>query len=87
MCALINVCTLVSSTYVYINSPSHHCGSCNDTLSDHGYLIIIVSKYMPLTLMVCFIMFFDINLVDGPLAELIYSILSNFDCLTSVWKW
>ena len=59
--------------YVYINYPSYHCGSCDDTLSQHGYLIIIVSKYLPLTLMMCFIIFFDISLVDGP-TELIHSI-------------
>ena len=57
--------------YVYINSPSYHCGPCNGTLSDHGYVIIIASKYLPLTLMVCFIIFFDISLVDGPLNSFI----------------
>ena len=57
--------------YVYINSPSYHCGSCDDTLSQHGYLILIVSKYLPLTLMMCFIIFFDISLVDGPLNSFI----------------
>ena len=67
-----DVCGKCQSGYfVYINSPSYRCGLCNDTLSDHGYLIIIVSKYLPLTLMVCFIIFFDISLVDGPLNSFI----------------
>ena len=57
--------------YVYANSPTYHCGRCNDTLSNHGFLILIVSKYVPLTLMMCFIMFFDISLVDGPLNSFI----------------
>ena len=56
-----------SGYYVYINTFSYHCGPCNDALSKHGYLIIIISKYLPLTLMMCFIIFFGISLVDGPL--------------------
>ena len=60
-----------SGYYVYINSLSYRCGPCNDTLSDHGYLIVIVSKYVPLTLMMWVIMFFDISLVDGPLNSFI----------------
>ena len=57
--------------YVYVNSLTYQCGRCNDTLSNHGFLILIVSKYVPLTLMMCFIMFFDISLVDGPLNSFI----------------
>ena len=57
--------------YVYVNSPAYQCGRCNDTISNYGVLIIIVSKYVPLTLMMCFIMFFDISLVDGPLNSFI----------------
>ena len=57
--------------YVYTNSPNYQCGRCNDTLSNHGVLVLIVSKYVPLTLMMCFIVFFDISLVDGPLNSFI----------------
>ena len=57
--------------YVYVNSLTYQCGRCNDTLSNHGFLILIVSKYVPLTLMMCFIMFFDISLVNGPLNSFI----------------
>ena len=57
--------------YIYANSPTYQCGLCNDTLSNHGVLILIVSKYLPLTLMMCFIIFFDISLVDGPLNSFI----------------
>ena len=60
-----------SGYFVYINSPLYHCGRCNDTLSNHGALILIVSKYVPLTIMMCFIIFFDISLVDGPLNSFI----------------
>ena len=59
--------------YVYINSPSYHCGLCNDTLSNHGYLYILASKYIPLTVMMSYIIFFDISLVDGPLNSFILS--------------
>ena len=41
------------------------------TLSDHSYLYAFVSKYVPLTLMMSYIIFFDINLVDGPLNSFI----------------
>ena len=57
--------------YVYVNSPTYQCGLCNDTISNHGVLVLIVSKYLPLTLMMCFIIFFDISLVDGPLNSFI----------------
>ena len=60
-----------SGYYVYTNSPTYKCGPCNDTLSKHGVLVLIVSKYIPLTLMMCFIIFFDISLVDGPLNSFI----------------
>ena len=49
-----NVCgKCQNGYYVFVNCPSYHCGSCDDTLSQHGYLIIIISKYLPLTLMMC----------------------------------
>ena len=57
--------------YVYINSPSYRCGPCDNTLSDHSYLYAFVSKYVPLTLMMSYIIFFDISLVDGPLNSFI----------------
>ena len=57
--------------YVYVNSQAYQCGQCNDTLSNHGTLILIISKYVPLTVMMGFIIFFDISLVDGPLNSFI----------------
>ena len=57
--------------YVYANSRTYQCGQCNDALIKHGVLILIVSQYLPLTLMMCFIIFFDISLVDGPLNSFI----------------
>lgn len=43
-----------SGNYVYINSPDYNCGPCNDTLSEHGHLILLTTKYLPLTLLMCF---------------------------------
>ena len=67
-----NICgKCLSGYYVYMNSPFYRCGSCNDTHSDHGYFYTLSFKYLPLTLMMCFITFFDISLVDGPLNSFI----------------
>ena len=60
-----------SGYYVYSNTPTYRCGPCNDSHYSHYYIIIIVSQYVPLTLMMCFIIFFDISLVDGPLNSFI----------------
>ena len=53
--------------YVYVNSPTYDCGSCNDTLSKYGTLFLILLKAVPMTIFLCIIMFFNISLVDGPL--------------------
>ena len=53
--------------YVYINSPTYDCGKCNDVLSKHGVLFLILFKYLPMTIFLCVIMFFNISLVNGPL--------------------
>ena len=67
--------------YVYINSPTYDCGRCNDTLSKYGPLFIILLKFIPMTVFLCVIMFFNISLVSGPLnAFILFSqILSAAD--------
>ena len=76
---LCGVC--MEEYYVYINSPTYECGRCNDTLSKHGALFLILLKYVPMTIFLCIIMFFNISLVDGPLnAFILFSqILSAAD--------
>ena len=71
----------MEENYVYINSPTYECGKCNDILSKHGTLFLILLKYVPMTIFLCFIMFFNISLVDGPLnAFILFSqILSAAD--------
>ena len=57
--------------FVYINSPTYECGLCNNSLSENGVLVLIVSKYLPMTTFLGLIMFFDVSLVDGPLNSFI----------------
>ena len=60
-----------NGNYVYINSPDYNCGPCNDTISKYGVLILIASKYLPLTILMSCILFLDISLVNGPLNSFI----------------
>jgi len=53
--------------HVYVNSPTFDCGKCDDDLSKHGILFLMLLKYLPLTLFLCFILFFNFSLIDGPL--------------------
>ena len=57
--------------YVFINSQSYDCGKCDNTLSRYGYIFIILLKYIPMTVFLCVIMFFNISLVNGPLNSFI----------------
>ena len=58
--------------YVYINSPTYDCGRCNNTLSKNGFIFIILLKYIPMTVFLCIIVFFDISLVNGPLNAFVF---------------
>ena len=73
--------TCMEENYVYINSLTYECGKCNNTLSKHGALFLILLKFVPMTIFLCCIMFFNISLVDGPLnAFILFSqILSAAD--------
>ena len=67
--------------HIYINSPTYECGKCDNFLSKHGILFLVVLKFVPMTIFLCIIMFFNISLVDGPLnAFILFSqILSAAD--------
>ena len=67
--------------YIYINSPTYECGKCDSFLSKYGVLFLILLKFVPMTVFLCIIMFFNISLVDGPLnAFILFSqILSAAD--------
>ena len=56
---------------MYVNSLTYECGPCSDSLSKNGLLVLIVSKYLPMSTFMCLIMFFDVSLVDGPLNSFI----------------
>jgi len=53
--------------YVYVNSPTYDCGNCDDSLSKHGVLFLLLLKYLPMALFLCLILFFNVSLVNGPL--------------------
>ena len=53
--------------YIYINSLTYDCGKCDGTLSKYGALFIILLKFIPMTVFLCIIMFFNFSLVSGPL--------------------
>ncbi|XP_065890666.1 uncharacterized protein [Dysidea avara] len=53
--------------HIYVNSPTFNCGKCDDPLSKHGVLFLMLLKYLPLALFLCFILFFNISLISGPL--------------------
>ena len=53
--------------HIYVNSPTFDCGKCDDALSKHGILFLLLLKYLPMALFLCFILFFNVSLVNGPL--------------------
>ncbi|XP_065891069.1 uncharacterized protein [Dysidea avara] len=53
--------------HIYVNSPTFDCGKCDDSLSKHGVLYLLLLKYFPMTIFLCFILYFNISLVNGPL--------------------
>lgn len=54
-------------TNIYVNSPTYNCGKCDNSLSKHGTLFLILLKYLPMALFLCFILFFNFSLINGPL--------------------
>jgi len=66
--------------HIYVNSRTFDCGKCDDALSKHGILFLIILKYLPMALFLCFILFFNVSLVNGPLnafilfSQIIFSI-------------
>ena len=56
---------------VAINSIFFDCVNCSDWLSQHGWLIYILTEYVPSTLLLCFILFFDVNLHSGTISSIV----------------
>ena len=76
-CSSVNrngtLCGMCSDGYsVAINSMFFDCVNCSDWLSQHGWLIYILTEYIPSTLLFCLILFFDINLHSGTSSVILY---------------
>ena len=56
---------------VAINSIYFDCINCSHWLSKHGWIMYILTEYVPSTLLFCFILFFDINLHSGTISSIV----------------
>jgi len=68
------LCGRCSDGYaVAINSVYFECINCSDSgwLSQHGWIIYVLTEYVPSTLLFCLILFFDINLHSGTISSII----------------
>ena len=75
------LCGRCSDGYsVAINSIFFDCVNCSDWLSQHGWLIYILTEYVPSTLLFCIVLFFDINLHAGTIS-LVVLYFQIFDLL------
>ena len=64
---------------VAINSIYFDCINCSHWLSKHGWIMYILTEYVPSTLLFFFVLFFDINLHSGTISTIIlYFQLFNF---------
>ena len=75
-CSSVNqngtLCGMCSNGYsVAINSIFFDCVNCSDWLSQHGWLIYILTEYVPSTLLFCLVLLFDINLHSGTISSVI----------------
>ena len=66
------LCGMCSNGYgVAINSIFFDCVNCSQWLSQHGWMMYILTEYVPSTLLFCLILFFDINLHSGTISTVI----------------
>ena len=56
---------------VAINSIYFDCINCSHWLSQHGWIMYILTEYVPSTLLFCFVLFFDINLHSGTISSIV----------------
>ena len=56
---------------VAINSIYFDCINCSNWLSQHGWVMYVLTEYAPLTLLFCFVLFFDINLHSGTISSIV----------------
>ena len=66
------LCGMCSDGYsVAINSIFFDCVNCSHWLSQHGWLIYILTEYVPSTLLFCIVLFFDVNLHSGTISSIV----------------
>ena len=65
---------------VATNSPTYQCtSSMSSSLNENGILWLILLKYVPFTVFLLLIIFFNISLVDGPLnSYILFSQIINY---------
>ena len=56
---------------VAINSIYFDCINCSHWLSQHGWIMYVLTEYVPSTLLFFFVLFFDINLHSGTISTII----------------
>ncbi|XP_065912578.1 uncharacterized protein [Dysidea avara] len=58
---------------VAINSPYYDCIDCSNIhgLSKHGWVTLILTEYIPSTILFCVLLFFDINLHAGTISSIV----------------
>ena len=56
---------------VAINLVYFECISCSNWLSQHGWIVYVLTEYVSLTLLFCLVLFFDINLHSGTISSII----------------
>ena len=54
-----------------INSIYFDCINCSNWLSQHDWVMYILTEYVPSTLLFCFVLFFDINLHSGTISSIV----------------
>lgn len=56
---------------VAINSRYYNCVNCSNWLSKYGWLMLILTEYVPSTLLFSAVLFFDINLHSGTISSIV----------------
>ncbi|XP_065912580.1 uncharacterized protein [Dysidea avara] len=56
---------------VAVNSPYYDCVNCSSWLSKHGWIILILTEYVPFTFLFSILLFFDVDLNSGSISSII----------------
>jgi len=56
---------------VAVNSPYYDCVNCSSWLSKYGWIFLIVTEYLPSTVLFIILLFFNVDLNSGSIASII----------------